>query len=113
MQPAPSFRTREHQPVQGGLKRRGLCGSLGGVEPAGFQFPPRERGRGGDSQVRYRVVKFLAVGALDGLDGKVKAAIRAPRNFGAITAAVTFKQKRAAHAGHFPRCDGFLQSGDF
>ena len=48
-------------------------------------------------ELNHCVVEFLAIGAQDGLDGNVPAAIRAARYPRAITASVTFEEIRAAH----------------
>jgi len=55
-------------------------------------FPSRRR-----FEFSYGVVKFLAVGAQDGLDDDIPAAIRAARHPRAITAFRTFEEIRAAH----------------
>ena len=48
-------------------------------------------------EFRHGVIKLLAVGADDGLDGKMLARARATGDPGAVTASETFKQISAAH----------------
>ena len=57
-----------------------------------MKSPVDRRFKGND-----RIVKFLAVGAEDGLDNRMPAAIRATRHPRAVTAFGTFEEIRAAH----------------
>jgi hypothetical protein len=110
VQPAKSF-GRKHQPIQRRLKSRRFCG--GWRHPAGWFSVSSAKRTSWHFQFRHGIVKFLALAANDGLDRKVKTAIRATGNLGAITASRAFKQVRAAHADHCSLFGEFLQSEDF
>ena len=80
----PLARTARRQPVQHrGELRRGL----------GRIFPEPRRG----FEPGHHVVKLLAIGASDGLDGEMFAFVRAAGDAYAITASGTFKRIGAAH----------------
>ena len=79
----PASATARRQAIQqGGKLRRGF--EMNFLLQRRFEF-------------NHGVIEFLAIGAQDGLDGDVPAAIRAAGHPRAITAFGTFEEIRAAH----------------
>src|SRR5258708_7479809 len=73
---------------------------LSSVKPAPLPLTPTAQGGWlliGNSNPRHRVVEFLAIPAKNGLDEKVQSAIRAARDFGAVSAFGALKPIRPAH----------------
>jgi hypothetical protein len=103
LNPSEGLRASGLEPIQSGIETWSLFGNWLSAGKSRRVPLTQKAGRlewflVRKSDARYRVIQFPAIPANNGLDEKVQASVRSPRDLGAVPALGTLKPVRPSHA---------------